>query len=97
MQTVMHSHPLWRARVCVCLSNSVDAAMMLKKYDGKGINICFLRQAIGPMLKHLLMSQASGPSSKQDGHNDECLEDASAGTYTCSHILSLHAGTLKSE
>lgn len=97
MQTVMHSHRLWRARVCVCLSNSVDAAMMLKKYDGKGINICFLRQAIGPMLKHLLMSQASGPGSKQNGYNDECLEDASAGTYTCSHMLSLHVGPLKSE
>lgn len=97
MQTVMHSHPLWRARVCVCLSNSLDAAMMLKKYDGKGINICFLRQAICPMLKHLLISQASGPSSKQKGHNDECLEDASAGTNTCSHMLSLYAGPLKSE
>ena len=34
--------------------------MMLKKYDGKGVNIGFLRQAISPMLKHLLISQASG-------------------------------------
>lgn len=71
--------------------------MMLKKYDGKGINICFLRQAIGPMLKHFLISQALGPSSKQNGHNDECLEDASAGTYTCSRMLSLYVGPPKSE